>query len=499
MFPSGEHIKKYSVIPPEANEIINHESVFQHEMNIFKRFNNMNKQNLLQEKSLDMDVNHNQHLNMTEKSLDMDVNHDQHVNITEDTTYTKYAHANKFSALSDDSSDTEVEFVEVQSRKRRKSQSISQSTQFNLPKSINPNSSTAKSNSKMPPIIVRDKLPHINYFKDLRNITSEHTIIQYRSPNNSAIYTFNDKDHEVIMKKLTADKLQYYTYPKSNLNKIKLVSKGIPPFVEKEEIIDYLQNKGIKTRNIIQMTKTVEKSKYKLPIHIIILEPEQNINDIKRLNHVMGYKVTWEKLISSGNNILQCYRCQNFGHTSAYCNLKFRCVKCRSDHQPGKCEKRVDQAPECVNCGMEHPANYKKCLYLEEIIHKRTNNQIKRSNQISTNNISYVMAPKPKPLTRPFSEMFTNKSFPTLSSHIPTTNQSSRHTDNSSNHPNNSNPNLNVNEMLQTINELKILFSDNTVKNTINTLLNLAKDIKNTTCEKDKQMLVFQCFLTLCT
>ncbi|KAJ6649792.1 hypothetical protein Bhyg_05032, partial [Pseudolycoriella hygida] len=67
------------------------------------------------------------------------------------------------------------------------------------------------------------------------------------------------------------------------------------------------------------------------------------------------------------------------GHAASNCNMKYRCMKCLNDHDPGKCPRteqlelvkargdaneleQFSKEVSCVNCGeIGHPANYKKC------------------------------------------------------------------------------------------------------------------------------------------
>lgn len=65
---------------------------------------------------------------------------------------------------------------------------------------------------------------------------------------------------------------------------------------------------------------------------------------------------------------MQCLNCQHFGHTAKNFSRRFRCIKCPDKHEPGKCptdeHTREDinrRKPSCVNCGKNHPANYRGC------------------------------------------------------------------------------------------------------------------------------------------
>ncbi|XP_026481248.1 GTP-binding protein rhoC-like [Ctenocephalides felis] len=65
-------------------------------------------------------------------------------------------------------------------------------------------------------------------------------------------------------------------------------------------------------------------------------------------------------------------------------------------HAPGACKKLLTEAPMCVNCKKEHPANYSQCSALLNFIEKKENDTLKRRKV-------YAPAPTPMPLTRSFS------------------------------------------------------------------------------------------------
>lgn len=109
----------------------------------------------------------------------------------------------------------------------------------------------------------------------------------------------------------------------------------------------------------------------------------QNKDEMKKVQNIsIQYrapeKVRWEA--PQKNDVTQCYRCQRFNHTSKYCRMPFRCVKCNEPHGPGQCKnyKYVDGKivkAYCANCSMHcHPANFRKCphyIYAVETMKRR--------------------------------------------------------------------------------------------------------------------------------
>ena len=82
---------------------------------------------------------------------------------------------------------------------------------------------------------------------------------------------------------------------------------------------------------------------------------------MRELKTVFHHKVQWEQ--PNKPDIVQCYRCQRFGHTAKFCNYARRCVKCPEEHDIGCCKNTDRESPAyCCNCeNYGHPANFQEC------------------------------------------------------------------------------------------------------------------------------------------
>ena len=115
--------------------------------------------------------------------------------------------------------------------------------------------------------------------------------------------------------------------------------------------------------------------------------------------------------------MFQCYNCQRVGHSSANCNLGYRCVKCTGDHEPGNCPRKagsneINEPPSCVNWNEQHPANFRGCPYLKLAQRVNNNNKATRRNsamatsaltrgQSYTSVTATTSAPQPQRPTQP--------------------------------------------------------------------------------------------------
>jgi len=70
-------------------------------------------------------------------------------------------------------------------------------------------------------------------------------------------------------------------------------------------------------------------------------------------------------------DILECLRCQSYGHTRTYYSHHPRCVRCDGLHDSFLCLKNRNESTKCALCGGLHPANYNVCTVHEGIIKTR--------------------------------------------------------------------------------------------------------------------------------
>ncbi|KAJ8710010.1 hypothetical protein PYW07_009376 [Mythimna separata] len=85
------------------------------------------------------------------------------------------------------------------------------------------------------------------------------------------------------------------------------------------------------------------------------------------------------------NAIVQCQKCQQYGHSKNYCMRPYRCVKCAQGHRTSDCPKTDRNTPaKCALCLGAHPANYKGCEVYKEILARKSNKQAHIRNRATT-------------------------------------------------------------------------------------------------------------------
>lgn len=76
--------------------------------------------------------------------------------------------------------------------------------------------------------------------------------------------------------------------------------------------------------------------------------------------------------------VMQCTRCQSFGHTSKFCVNKFRCAKCGLFHESATCSAKPEK---CVHCEQQHssPKECPRFLERKEVLRRQMINRSKQS------------------------------------------------------------------------------------------------------------------------
>ncbi|GFW65442.1 uncharacterized protein TNCV_4410501 [Trichonephila clavipes] len=90
----------------------------------------------------------------------------------------------------------------------------------------------------------------------------------------------NEKDHEEISNYLKNKNLEFYTIKPPITRPLKLVIKGLPVDIDPEDIKNDLISKGIKIVKTTQLKRFVSKTP--LPIYMIEIERDENVNDISK-------------------------------------------------------------------------------------------------------------------------------------------------------------------------------------------------------------------------
>lgn len=100
--------------------------------------------------------------------------------------------------------------------------------------------------------------------------------------------------------------------------------------------------------------------KDKKPAPLVLIELSKDYKSIFDLKKCCGLDISVESL-KVRQDIMQCHRCQLFGHAQKNCRADFKWLKCGEEHSTHLCTKPRTTPPKCGNCGGEHLSKYLYC------------------------------------------------------------------------------------------------------------------------------------------
>lgn len=211
---------------------------------------------------------------------------------------------------------------------------------------------------KTPPIFLHNAstINHREIINDIKKIAQSDFTTEYKSKYLKVNLNSHD-DYRLLTKFYTENQVEFHSFQNPKDKPLSVVIKDVPISLTNDEILEELRAKELP---VVSVTRLLNKEKKPIPICAVILTAKEISNEIYNLTYLSHSKVTVENR-RKASNIPQCHKCQNYGHTKNYCSVKPRCIKCKEDHQPNECRKRPTDPPVCVNCGGNHPANYRGC------------------------------------------------------------------------------------------------------------------------------------------
>lgn len=244
-----------------------------------------------------------------------------------------------------------------------------------LPIDVIDETENVKKNSKPPPIMLYG-ITDVVKLSQLFATTVSNTDYAIRtiSNKNIKIMANNVDSYKKLIALIRKENLIGHTFTCKEDKAYRVVLKNLhfstPADIIREELLKHghvVRGQIINARH--RQTKTP------LSTFFINLEPNTNNNDIFNIKFISNYSVKFE-VPRKSNNIPQCMRCQQYGHTKNNCMRPYRCVKCAEAHNSTDCPKLDRTKPAtCALCLADHPANYKGCQVYQEIIQRKMKNR----------------------------------------------------------------------------------------------------------------------------
>lgn len=228
---------------------------------------------------------------------------------------------------------------------------------------------------KIPPVVMYSYInDHNKGLQALKAKLKDEVDLKYKG-NKIIFLTKNMEDYNTVQAEISKANLEYHTYTPEEKRAPRMVLKHIPPNVTPEEIKEDLATKDLNVTKVVQMfKKNSDNTIIKYPMYIISFPSGTPMAKIFSVKKVCQCIVSWEK-IKSNNGIIQCYRCQSFGHVAENCHRVQKCLKCSGPHNIKECQETLQK---CANCKGNHNANERNCPEYARQNHLRVTSNLKK-------------------------------------------------------------------------------------------------------------------------
>ncbi|KAJ3616563.1 hypothetical protein MTP99_018894, partial [Tenebrio molitor] len=215
-------------------------------------------------------------------------------------------------------------------------------------------------NEKPPPIILHAKYEYKKLISFCNENAKSGVNIKY-TRDKTIIFT-NKMSEFLRLKEVlkNSTNTQWHTYATKEERTHGFVIYGLENHPDEEEVKQDLRSKKINCKTVYKMKNTSH------PLYVVITDNKTTLKDLEEnAKTVQQVVVKWKKLLNK-KEIIQCHKCQSWGHSATNCFSKSKCLKCAGQHLTSECELKKDnvndqQKIKCANCGEKHLANSTEC------------------------------------------------------------------------------------------------------------------------------------------
>lgn len=313
--------------------------------------------------------------------------------------------SNRFSEISSDETDEEAPSTSRRVNKKAKRTLNTNTPHKNQLRTQNQNSASQSQNNKnsntqsqkintkerMPPIVVDGTVNNIKglqkQLREQHNITS----LQVKYTRYSTLlFTNTASDYNKLLKYAKSEavrekkeeQLPFHTYTPPSEKTHAFIIRGLDNKPTVEEVAEALIDEHELETVAVYALQTLR------PLYMIVTSSSITLKFLKQtVRYLSGIRVTIEERRNT-KRIIQCHRCQVWGHATSNCFRPHRCLKCAAAHPTHTCTKPKTEPATCANCGKDHPANATICrVYLSKLA--------QRDGQSNPQRVHYEDAPRP--------------------------------------------------------------------------------------------------------
>ena len=215
-----------------------------------------------------------------------------------------------------------------------------------------PSNHQARRSPPPPPIFLNEVIDIQTMIKSLeRDISKEDYNLKITN-NQVKILPMNPEAYRKLTKILRALNANFQTYQLKEERPFRVVLRNIHHSADIDELKTELSKLGHEVINVSNIRHRVSKDP--LSLFFIDLKQKPNNKEIYNISRLMNAIVKFEPP-QTKKEIVQCKRCQRYGHTQKYCNHTFRCVKCAGTHPTDQCSKSLEAPAKCIHCQGDLP------------------------------------------------------------------------------------------------------------------------------------------------
>lgn len=242
---------------------------------------------------------------------------------------------------------------------------------------------TIKTPAKPPPIMLYG-IENVNELTKLIETTIDVSNFRFRIINKNLLRLMINsiEDYKKVLDLIRQKGLIGHTFTRKESRCYRIVIRNLHHTTPISAIKEALESTG----NVVQgeiINARYGPDKTPTSTFFVNLEAGPNNKLIKDIEYIFHQHIKIEDPRKS-KTIVQCQRCQQYGHSKNNCMRPYRCVKCGEGHKTADCPKKDRNTPaKCALCDSNHPANYKGCQVYKEIL-ARKSKQGPRTDTIST-------------------------------------------------------------------------------------------------------------------
>lgn len=250
---------------------------------------------------------------------------------------------------------------------------------------------------KMPPIVMEGIVQDLQRLRlTLANDYNVKTVSFKFTKFSTLIFTNTSSDYKNLLKYMRSqaeteevqERSHFHTYTPASSKTHGFVLRGLDHKPTIEEVKEALMEEHeIECENIYEMRATQR------PQYLVITSSSITLKYLNTtIKYLMSVRVFFEERHNK-KRIIQCHRCQVWGHATSNCYRQHRCLKCAENHPTRSCQKPLSEKAKCANCRGDHPANATICpVYKEKLKVRDNNNQPTQTKPKQR----YVEAPQPE-------------------------------------------------------------------------------------------------------